>query len=289
MGPSVARHVPAQAIALAALLVAVACTTGTSSSDALQPSATASSEPAPTASPTDGARGSVRLSTDKQSYLTREAMTLRVHNEATGRIDVMGSLGALRGWRADGAQEPWMHGFKETTELLPVKPGDTIDLGPVSAPDRAGRHVLEISYLDPEGVRSAARTEIDVQAGTGTATRAPTAARTTSPGFVRLIPSKTVYAVRASLAFRVSNETKSSVWLRSSLGGLRILRLTASGTETWNHGLFETQTLLEIRAGQFVDLTQIPGPEKVGDYLALVTYYTGSGAAVNAEGRFSVR
>lgn len=291
MESSAALKAGALAISLATLLVTVACGTSAPPGDSSQP--TVPSAAAPTAQRSETPRGSVRLSTDKQTYATREQMKLRVHNEMSSRIDVMGSLGALRGWRADGAQEPWHHGFKETTELVTVQPGETAELGPVPAPDSAGRFVLEISYLDPDGVRSAARTEIEVQAAATTQTRTSTTTRATQSaapgsGSILLSPNRSAYAAHDWMVLRLSNGTNAKITVTSNLAGLTGWRLTATGREAWNHGFIETSVLIEVKPGTYFDLPPVQAPSKPGTYLLQVTFRRADSSTAFAQTQITV-
>jgi len=98
-------------------------------------------EPAPAAA-------AVRLVTDRQRYAPGAPMRLTVRNEGREEIQLSGGLGGLRGWRLEGgAREPWDHGLMETAALVPVAPGASAELGPVPAPERPGRYLLQVTYF----------------------------------------------------------------------------------------------------------------------------------------------
>ncbi|HEY8394184.1 MAG TPA: hypothetical protein VIK92_05230 [Thermaerobacter sp.] len=102
-------------------------------------------EPAP-------ASTAVRLVTDRQRYAPAEPMRLTVRNEGQEEIQLSGGLGGLRGWRLQGgAREPWAHGLMETAALVPVAPGASAELGPVPAPERPGRYLLQVTYFTGSG------------------------------------------------------------------------------------------------------------------------------------------
>lgn len=94
------------------------------------------------------AAAAVRLVTDRQRYAPGEPMRLTVRNEGREEIQLSGGLGGLRGWRLEGgAREPWNHGLVETAVLVRVAAGDAAELGPVPAPERPGRYLLQVTYF----------------------------------------------------------------------------------------------------------------------------------------------
>lgn len=116
----------------------------------------------PMNAPADPA-GAVRLTTDRSRYRPGEPMHLRFHNGSASEVQLSGGLGGLRGWRLVGdRQEPWDHSLAETTVLVPVAPGKTVELGPVPAPQEPGRYRLEVHYHGPSGPETVT-VDIDVE------------------------------------------------------------------------------------------------------------------------------
>lgn len=106
----------------------------------------------------------VTLAADKDRYRPGDAITLTVRNDTGAEIQLTGGLGGLKAWRVEnGRRQPWEHGMMETGALVPVPAGQSIQLGPIPAPEEPGQYVFEVHFYHQGGGPAAASVTVQVE------------------------------------------------------------------------------------------------------------------------------
>ncbi|QIA26880.1 hypothetical protein DYI95_004525 [Thermaerobacter sp. PB12/4term] len=152
-------------MAVAALLTGCAALGAQAPQAGQRPDAGSGGDAAGGAKTTKGASevAGVSLAADRERYRPGEAITLTVRNDSGAEIQLTGGLGGLKAWRVDGGQRrPWEHGMMETGALVPVPAGQSIQLGPIPAPEEPGEYVLEVHFYHQGGGPAAASVTVRV-------------------------------------------------------------------------------------------------------------------------------